>query len=287
MNELNNRYQASIQWIQLQQQKAPLVEQMIQEGLQNHVILQNPELLAEYHDKYFAEVNPDNKRNIQLYRDILENPELLTPYYNELMQTQQQVQDQQFQGQQPAQQLQQNSQQPANYGFDWSKSLLDYKKADGSDLNERDLAIAKQQLISALSQGLVDRRTVDMRLVEIDQYNSPAYVNLRRERKLMAQQQAAMAQGQGQVFTTNTPQVGANQQPIQTQAPQSATPQQPFQQRQPINGLAPQRLPQQGQPNNVRNSFPAMPTSQGSSNVIDLKNVPLFARMNAFQRQAG
>ena len=251
--KLHNSYQALIQWAQLQKQKEPHLEQLLQSGLQSQAILQDPNLLANYHDRYFREVVDVPQRDIERYRAILTEDELLrtwvahyyTNLYPELLQgmangtVPQTVVD-------------------FNQAIDWNQSFITAVNADGRPLDYGQVHRLKLALVKEKTDGRIPETLYTIRMGELERYGDPAYESMRKVAVQKMQQQ-------------NQSQVQQPQQINQGQQPQAQYQQQPQQ----IN----QNQPLQEQ--QLRPSFPSIPQNGMTNPMQGNSDIPVYMRYAA------
>lgn len=261
--KLHNSYQALVQWAQLQKQKEPHLEQLLQSGLQSQAILQDPNLLANYHDRFFREVVDVPQRDIERYRAILTQDELLrtwvshyyTNLYPELLQgiangtVPQTVVD-------------------FNQAIDWNQSFITAVNPDGRPLDYGQIHRLKLALVKEKTDGRITETLYTIRMGELERYGDPAYESMR---KVAVQNM----QKQNQQFTQQPQIQQVQQQPVQYQ--QQAQVQQPQYQQQPqqIN----QNQPLQEQ--QLRPSFPAIPQNGMTNPMQGNGDVPVYMRYMA------
>lgn len=185
--KLHNSYQALVQWAELQRQKEPYLEQLLQTGLQSQAILQDPNLLANYHDRYFREVVDVPQRDIEKYRAILTEDELLRPwvahFYGNLHP-----------------ELVQGGVASANaavidfnQAIDWNQSMITAVNPDGRPLDYGQIHRLKLALVKDKAEGRVTEMIYTIRMNELERYGDPAYESAR---KVSIQQMQQVAQQQ-------------------------------------------------------------------------------------------
>lgn len=173
--KLHNSYQALVQWADLQRQKEPYLEQLLQTGLQSQAILQDPNLLANYHDRYFREVVDVPTRDIERYRAILTEDELLKTwvahYYGNLH-------PELVQGavNGAVNQTVIDFSQP----IDWNQSFITAVNPDGRPLDYGQIHRLKLALVKEKSDGRVSEMLYTIRMGELERYGDPAYDSLRK-----------------------------------------------------------------------------------------------------------
>jgi hypothetical protein len=210
--KLHNSYQALVQWAQLQKEKEPHLEQLLQSGLQSQAILQDPNLLANYHDRYFREVVDVPQRDIERYRAILTEDELLrtwvahyyTNLYPELLQgmangtVPQTVVD-------------------FNQAIDWNQSFITAVNPDGRPLDYGQVHRLKMALVKAKTDGQIPETLYTIRMGELERYGDPAYESMRKVAIQKMQQQVQQPQYQNQQIQYQQPQQIDQNQPLQEQ----------------------------------------------------------------------
>lgn len=245
--KLHNSYQSLVQWAQLQQQKEPHLEQLLQSGLQSQAILQDPSLLADYHDRYFREVIDVPQRDIERYRAILTEDELLrtwvshyyTNLYPELLQgiangtVPQTVVD-------------------FNQAVDWNQSFITAVNPDGRPLDYGQVHRLKLALVKEKTDGRITETLYTIRMGELERYGDPAYESMRKVAIQNMQQQ-------NQQFTQQ-PQV---QQVQYQQQPQQINQNQPLQEQQ------------------LRPSFPSIPQNNMANPMQGNNDIPVYMRYAA------
>lgn len=231
-HKLHNSYQALVQWADLQRQKEPHLEQLLQTGLQSQAILQDPNLLANYHDRYFREVVEVPQRDIERYRAILTEDELLRPWVAHFYGT---LHPELVQGgvNGAVNQTVIDFSQP----IDWNQSFITAVNPDGRPLDYGQIHRLKLALVKEKTEGRVSEMLYTIRMGELERYGDPAYDSMRKVAVQQLQQQAQQFNQQQQVQQPN-------QQP--NQQPQQIDQNQPIQQQQlrptfpsiPQNGMA-------------------------------------------------
>jgi hypothetical protein len=226
--KLAQSYQALVQWAQLQQQKEPHLQELLTVGLQSQAILQDPNLLADYHDRFFREVVDVPTRDIERYRSILTEDELLktwvkhyyTNLHPELLDNT---------GADSANAIQNSYVLTNGQPIDWSKPLATAVNPDGSTLNYGQIHQLRVMLRDEKITGRVDEKTYVSRMHELDNYDNPAYEALRKSAIVKPPQDV-----QPQVIQAPLFQLPVVQQPI-AQQPQMQRPTFPAS---PMTGVA-------------------------------------------------
>lgn len=213
---LEDSYKAALQWIALQKQKEPIVQQIAQKYQQYAAILQDPGLLSAYHDRYFEEVQQDPRRNIQLYRHILTDPEEFKRYIHyfftqiapEELAALNQVGPTVGQQQQVAQQATQPQQGGVSgVNWDWRQSFFN----KGLQLTDANIATLKNALMAEYRVNNVDDATFYARMQELETFNDPA--------RLSMKQTQVMVQPTMQQVPQQVPQQAGQYQPAGTLRP--------------------------------------------------------------------
>lgn len=235
--ELEDSYGKALEWIKLQQQKEPIVQNLAQEYMKVTSILQTPQYLAEYHDRFFNEVVEVPQRNVQLYRNLLTDPNLLAQYVRYFYENVrpdlvQKVDAEKAQLQGQPQQLQ----------VDFNQSLLQYQ------LTPQQISELKKQLVVLFQQNKISEQNYFSRLRELEVINDPARQSMIQTR--VTQPQQGFIQQQQPQMTQPQPQ----QQPMVPPSTVEEARQQAAQQRQGFQESAAQRP-----------AFPSMPAQSANN----------------------
>lgn len=171
---LEDSYKAALQWIALQKQKEPIVQRLVQQYQQFAAILQDPGLLAAYHDRYFQEVTEDPRRNIALYRHILTDTEEFKRYIHYFFT--QVAPDELAALQQLSPQAGSIPPQNGQLTWDWSQSFFN----KGLQLTDKNIADLKNALMGEYRVGNINDATFYTRMNELETFNDPARLSMKQ-----------------------------------------------------------------------------------------------------------
>lgn len=244
-----------MQWIQLQRQKEPIVHNLVQEYQKSQAILQTPEYLAEYHDRFFDEVVEIPQRNVQLYRNLLTDPNLLAKYvryfYENVRPDLVEAVDRE---------RRQGQTEPT---LDVNQSFLGYQ------LTPQQVTGLKNQLVAMFQNNAISDQVYFSRMRELEVINDPARQSMLQTRVTQPQQGIIPQQVQQQ------------QLPQQPQVPPTTVAE--------AKAQAQQQAQQGFQPSMVqRPAFPSMPAQAGAQVAnqppVNLSALPPWQRYQVAQQ---